>query len=117
MLLNVRSCASAHKHSDSIRTIAPVSFKRMLDGAPCPGVRTRRARLEGRGQPLGYDVDSGQPPVRRKKRGAVAPGAAVGGGARRTRQPAARVRARRLAQTPYKSELTDECYWGGERAA
>ncbi len=42
-MLSDSSCAPAHNHSDSIRTIAPASFKRMLDGAPCPDARARRA--------------------------------------------------------------------------
>jgi hypothetical protein len=83
----------------------------MLDGAPCPDARARRARNGARARHRRRPLRT--VPLRCPKRGAVSPRAAVGwwGAAQSTARRARQGSAPR-ARTA-KHELPVECRWGG----
>jgi len=109
-------CPPGHDTTASFKTRAPVSFKRMLDGALCTDARARRAPLGARARPWDENLTMGSHPTEgRARRGRpVARPWGVGRGAqiplREHRRSAPRV-------LTVPKELTKGMFEGRQRAA
>src|SRR5947199_206863 len=105
-------CPPGHDTTASFKTRAPVSFKRMLDGALFTDARARRAPLGARARPWDENLTMGSHPTEgRARRGrSVARPWGVGRGAqillREHRRSAPRV-------LTVQKDLTKGCLWGG----
>src|SRR2546423_1010885 len=110
---DIRS-SPGRKHSDSLTLVRPASFKRLLDGAPCPDARARRAALEAGARPwdeqltLGNHLTDGSARrgIRMAWPGVVGRGVPIFPGEHGPRRPAA---------APYDVEVTKEGMWVGAR--
>ena len=94
-------CPPAHDTTVSFKTRAPVSFKRMLDGAPFTGAGARRAPLGARARPWDENLTMGSHPTEgRARRGR--PVARPWGVGRGEQIPFREHRARRPGYSPHK---------------
>src|SRR5437588_2559908 len=80
-------CPPGHDTTASFKTRAPVSFKRMLDGALFTDARARRAPLGARARPWDENLPMGNHFIEGGARRGMSRSTAVGCGARRPEPP------------------------------